>query len=91
MYYKQVELSKAIDGSLHRYTAAIPLEFAKKGMVLKIKQDDGSWADGWEVTEVYCVVNTLEVRHQLKHHRKNSDLPRGQLANKVIVDEAWHK
>lgn len=32
------------------HTAWIPEQFAKKGNVLKIKDDDGNWDDGWVVT-----------------------------------------
>src|SRR5262245_25320460 len=31
----------------------IPSEFAKKNKVLRIKQPDGTWQDGWVVSEIY--------------------------------------
>jgi hypothetical protein len=32
--------------------AWIPAKFAKVGKYVKIKQEDGSWDNGWEITSV---------------------------------------
>jgi hypothetical protein len=43
--YRQCALKKRDS----HHMAWIPTQFANVGKFIKIKQDDGSWDDGWEV------------------------------------------
>ncbi|RJQ26116.1 hypothetical protein C4577_04240 [Candidatus Parcubacteria bacterium] len=52
-FYYQCYLEKSIDVGFVSQMSFIPEEFAKKGMLLKLKEDDGSWNNGWRVREVY--------------------------------------
>lgn len=45
MFYKQCKLQRKNIQTV----AYIPSEFAKVGKVVQIKQEDGSWDDGWTV------------------------------------------
>lgn len=55
----------------------LPAQFCKVGNVLKLKNDDGSWTDGWKVKEVfgYATGEMLDsLRVALRDHRKYSDI-----------------
>lgn len=56
----------------------IPDKFAKKGKLLKLKQNDGRWEQGWVVDHVYsqCMLydEVKERSQDYKHHRKHSDI-----------------
>jgi hypothetical protein len=57
--------------------AWIPTKFANKGNYIKLKQDDGSWEDGWLVQETYTVQNAkylIEHGQDYKNTRKASDI-----------------
>jgi hypothetical protein len=60
------------------HMAWIPTQFANIGKFIKIKQDDGSWDDGWEVIGVSEGIKTSEeadYNSQLyKKTRKASDI-----------------
>ena len=44
----------------------LPTKFARKGKFVKLKSDDGTWQDGWEVVEVWGTRPSEEV---LEHER----------------------
>jgi hypothetical protein len=75
-FYCQCQLKK-IEGNYTRYQIAyIPKELAIKNNVIKIKVD-GSWNDGWTVTDVWIEVNASflgEMRNAIKHHADVSDI-----------------
>lgn len=79
--YNQCSLKKTIDDkSFRQYVAWIPSKFAVEGMILKIKDDNGVWVDGWEVVGVgaSCEDSELVDHHRLhRDHRKASDVPQG--------------
>lgn len=41
-------------------TSWLPVKFAVKGKIVKLKQSDGSWWDGWEVTSASETIKTSE-------------------------------
>ena len=60
-----------------REVSYIPKKFAVVGEIIKIKQEDGSWEDGWVVESVGTEVDEsfLDVlRAMWKGHRKVSDI-----------------
>jgi hypothetical protein len=40
------------NGNLER-TSFLPTQFAVAGKILKLKDDEGEWKDGWKVEKVY--------------------------------------
>jgi hypothetical protein len=57
--------------------AWIPTKFANKGNYIKLKQDDGSWDDGWLVEEIYTQQDAqylIEHARDYKNTRKASDI-----------------
>ena len=77
-YYKQCILSKPTPKGKLMEVAWIPVEFAKKGKILKLKQEDGEWTDGWIVEDVGSTLNPIEVietvQKSAKDHRKTTDI-----------------
>lgn len=73
-YYRQCKLAK---GDTKRI-AWIPSKFAKFGTVIKIKDDNGEWNDGWTVEHVSMKETDEEflVKHErdYKHQREVSDI-----------------
>lgn len=49
VYYKQCVLIKKIPTGELKTNSWIPIQFAKVGWTLELKQNDGSWVDGWDV------------------------------------------
>ena len=72
--YKQCRLTRANE-TTHTW---LPEKFAKRGKVVKIRDRDSEWSDGWKVTQVGKmrllgkVVNIIEDVH--KRTRKHSDI-----------------
>jgi hypothetical protein len=70
-YYRQCRLQKENSQQM----SWIPEEFAEVNKVLKLRNEDGEWDNGWTVTSVG---NRLEehylpnVNQMIKGHRKNT-------------------
>ena len=47
--YRQCRLVKKIRGGESIQTSYLPAEFAREGRIVKIREDDGSWDDGWVI------------------------------------------
>jgi len=57
-------------------TSWIPEKYAKKGKILKLKDDD-EWTDGWEVINVGSRMESKQVHERSRdytHQRKASDI-----------------
>jgi len=69
IYYRQCKLQR--DNCYQ--TSYIPEEFAIKGKVLKLREND-VWIDGWKVIEVsshrHEDNDILDSHSAIKHHRK---------------------
>lgn len=53
----------------------IPAKFANLNQVVKLKQEDGTWDEGWKVTYVGAVVNEDTIHdpyNAVKEHRKRT-------------------
>jgi len=53
----------------------IPEKFAKEGGVIKLKNGDGTWSDGWIVDEVWGRLseeNLPDFHREIKWHLKNT-------------------
>lgn len=75
-YYKQCSIERREGKSTISQVAWIPKKFSTVGGVIKIKNDDDTWTDGWVVKSVGS--SELEERdlpdsHQgIKGHRKRT-------------------
>jgi hypothetical protein len=47
--YRQCRLVKKIREGESIQTSYIPAEFAKEGRIVKLREGDGSWDDGWVI------------------------------------------
>lgn len=75
--HKQCHLVKWNGYKVTHYHAWIPEEFAEIGEIVKIKQDDGSWDDGWVVFQTFTMLPTttvIERSQDYKKTRKASDI-----------------
>ena len=72
--YRQCTLYRPCgNGARKVLVSHIPETFAQIGSVLKLKQDDDTWEDGWIVEEVGGKVDDVELpnaRKAIRHHRK---------------------
>ena len=71
--YRQCSLCRR-DGERSIYqTAYIPTKFAVTGNILKIKDDDNEWVDGWEVLFCYAEIDdVVDVKQSIKRHKWNT-------------------
>lgn len=47
--YRQCRLVKKIRGGESIQTSYIPAEFAREGRIVQLREDDGTWDDGWVI------------------------------------------
>jgi hypothetical protein len=62
-------------------TTWIPSNLAKRGNVLKVKDEHNDWSDGWIVEETYSTAEDPPNPHQMiREHRKRTgdSLPKGR-------------
>jgi hypothetical protein len=50
--YRQCRLVKKIRGGEAIQTSYIPTEFAREGRIVKLREVDGGWGDGWVIRVV---------------------------------------
>lgn len=80
--YVQCELTRFSAGSRVRSVSYIPIEFARLGKFLKIKDSFDRWIDGWVVTyvgqEAVEAKNAPDYRKAIRRHRSTTgdSLPR---------------
>lgn len=68
--YKQCKLEKKVGVSTHTQVSFIPKEFAVLGRVIKLKQDDDTWDDGWKVVSVGSEESdAIDYRKRIRSHR----------------------
>jgi hypothetical protein len=76
IYYKQCVLERVNSPiSFSMTTSWLPEEFATIGQFVKLKQEDGTWSDGWKVISANFRVeeNKLPDPHrEIKAHRRNT-------------------
>jgi hypothetical protein len=68
--YTQCRLVKKIRGGETIQTSYIPTEFAKVGRVVKVREDDGSWDDGWVIRIVGGSLTEEQLTALEKAHRR---------------------
>lgn len=75
--YRQCHLVKLVPGGECRQTSYIPEPYCKVGKVLKLRDEDGRWEDGWRVQSagVRRSFEQVDVQsQQYKKQRRASDI-----------------
>lgn len=54
-FYRQCELARPSELGRELMTSWIPEKIAKVGNVVRLKDEDGEWTEGWEVLVAYDV------------------------------------
>ena len=84
IYFKQCKLIRRVLDGVIVTTSYIPEKHAIISKTLRLKNDDGTWTDGWMVLEVYgerIAESLLPDSHDgIKEHRKRTgdSLPKYQ-------------
>jgi hypothetical protein len=81
-YHVQCSLAKKIrkdatSVEVARMVTWIPQEYAKKDTFVELRQDDGTWEDGWKVLDTYTRLESkyvIERSQDYKKTRKASDI-----------------
>lgn len=68
--YRQCRLVKKIREGESLQVSYIPAEFAKEGRVVKLREDDGGWDDGWVVRIVGGSMTEDELTALDQAHRR---------------------
>jgi hypothetical protein len=59
--YRQCRLVKRIPNGECIQMSWLPSEFAREGRILKLRDDEGNWDDGWVVREVGNTASEAEL------------------------------
>ena len=74
--YAQCAMRRIVADTSVVTTAYIPTKFAKVGRVLKLKDSDDHWVDGWVVETVSGVIvqgdRVPNYRKAIRNHRKST-------------------
>ena len=74
--YAQCAMRRIVAGASVVTTSYIPTQFAKVGRVLKLKDSDDRWVDGWVVETVGDVIvesdRVPDYRKAIRNHRKST-------------------
>ena len=75
MNYKQYDMRKEIRKGHNVVTISwIPETFAKKNKILRLKNEDGKWINGWIVEKVGGIIKNEEVKVIENVHRHQRDV-----------------
>jgi hypothetical protein len=78
-YYRQCRMKKKIGEERYKlHTAWIPEKFAQQGQFIKLKWEDGTWENGWEIVGVGDTKkeekDLVNEERDYKNQRKASDI-----------------
>ena len=48
-FYRQCRLQRTVEGNVREQVSYIPEPYCVVGRILRLKTEDGTWEDGWEV------------------------------------------
>lgn len=69
--YAQCYLEKKDGNSTTATVTYLPEKFAKKGMIVNLRNEDKTWDNGWTVDSVgHLIDEPPDVRASIKGHRK---------------------
>jgi len=71
--YVQCVLHKDKEGKLLKQVTYVPEKFSEIGTVLRLRNEDMSWDNGWVVTSTGAIVDDPpDVRKGIRNHRKRT-------------------
>jgi hypothetical protein len=77
-WMKQCNMTKETENGVSNTVSWIPEEYAKVGRILKLKNDDDVWVDGWKVVSASSGRRSYEECNErsqdYKRTRKASDI-----------------
>ena len=65
------------DGTSQTMTSWIPSKVATKGATVRLKEEDGTWTEGWQVMATYATMPSDELNERSRDYtrtRKASDI-----------------
>jgi hypothetical protein len=68
--YRQCRLVKKIRDGESIQTSYIPAEFARVGRVVKVREEDGAWDDGWVIRLVGGSITAEQLTELERAHRR---------------------
>ena len=68
--YRQCRLVKKVRGGEAIQTSYIPDEFAREGRIVKLREDDGGWDDGWVIRSVGGSLTEEQLGELERAHRR---------------------
>jgi hypothetical protein len=75
VFYRQCRLKKDLkNGSTSHQVSYIPEPFCTVGRVLKLRNEDGVWDNGWVVTEASSnrISEPPDIHKEIRGHRKTT-------------------
>jgi hypothetical protein len=81
IHYRQCRLTRSRGRAVEQYTTWLPEPFAVAGAVVRLRDDDGDWGEGWDVAAVGPFTLSEDAMRKseraYRKQRRASDLPRG--------------
>jgi hypothetical protein len=68
--YTQCHLTKPNETGLIHYHAYLPSDISVEGRVVKFKEDDGTWQEGWTVLKTYTEQEWKVVQERSQDYKK---------------------
>lgn len=74
VYYRQCRLQKYNSNSYLEQTSFIPEPYCVEGKILKLRNNEGVWEDGWKIVTVGSnkVLETPDIHKEIRNHRKST-------------------
>lgn len=88
MNFKQCALSRPRRDAVKyriRQVSWLPEQFAKKGLVLDLKNVNGEWEEGWRVDEVWTAATQEYVREHERDYRHQAEASDKFTPNKGLI------
>ena len=75
--HTQCKLHRHLPGGTLELTSWIPTKIATKGATVRLKEEDGTWTEGWLVIATYATMPSDELNERSRDYtrtRKTSDI-----------------
>lgn len=71
-YLRQCKLERKVENGIATLVSYIPEKFAKLGKIIKLKNEEGEWTDGYKVASVseQRMSSSQIVRTEMAHKRQ---------------------
>jgi hypothetical protein len=68
--YRQCRMVKRLRDGEAIETSYLPAEFAKVGRIVKVREEDGAWDDGWVIRSVGGTLTEEQLADLERAHRR---------------------